>query len=594
VATAVAAAALATIAAERPRASAPAAGGRELARQDCATCHPVPAPDVLPRALWRAEIEKMAMLAEGKPMPGWGEPRPPVTLSAEYQRILAYYEAEAPVALASPQPWPAPPATGARFVRRGISFPDALTAEPAVSNVRLLDLDGDGRPELLATDMRQGVVLVASGHPAAATAAAVAAIPNPAHVSVADLDADGRRDLLVADLGQFLPSDAVKGAAVWLRAQAGGGFAPFREDGFARATDVEAGDFDGDGRLDLVVAAFGWWQSGNVTLLLNRGAGAGPPRLERRVIDDRPGAIHVLPTDVDGDGKLDIVALLAQESEQVVAYLGDGQGGFRAQTLYAAPHPNWGSTGILLADFDGDGDADIVVTNGDMFDDGILKPYHGIQWLENKGKLRFEPHALAPLAGVHRAVVADLDGDGDLDVAACALVLGAPPAVARALPSLVWLEQVRRGRFERRTIETGNATHATLDAGDVDGDGDVDLYVVVGGEFPGDGFLDALFVNPGSGNRWVTLRLTGTRSNRSAIGARLAVRVRTDAGSRDIHRVVGSGGSFGASTLQQEIGLGAATAIERVTVRWPSGATEEFTDVPLDSVVALREGSGRK
>jgi hypothetical protein len=129
--------------------------------------------------------------------------------------------------------------------------------------------------------------------------------------------------------------------------------------------------------------------------------------------------------------------------------------------------------------------------------------------------------------------------------------------------------------------------------GDVDGDGDLDVYLVVGGEFPGDGFLDALFVNPGNGNRWVTLRLQGVRSNRSAIGARLALRVRTAGGTREIHRLVGSGGSFGASTLQQEIGLGPATAVESLTVRWPSGLIEAFTGVPLDAVAVLKEGAGR-
>jgi hypothetical protein len=187
-----------------------------------------------------------------------------------------------------------------------------------------------------------------------------------------------------------------------------------------------------------------------------------------------------VPTDLDADGRTDIVALVAQQHEQVMAYMNEGPGkAFRAELLYAAPHPNWGSSGIQVVDLDRDGDADVLMTNGDMFDDRLLKPYHGIQWLENTGKRPFTAHPLARLPGVHRAVAADLDGDGDLDVVAAAFTAGTVGGAEAKLPSLVWLEQTRRGRFERRTLEVANPVRATLDVGDVDQDGDLDIVTGV-------------------------------------------------------------------------------------------------------------------
>jgi hypothetical protein len=114
------------------------------------------------------------------------------------------------------------------------------------------------------------------------------------------------------------------------------------------------------------------------------------------------------------------------------------------------------------------------------------------------------------------------------------------------------------------------------------------------GHFSGDIYQNLLFRNPGHGNRWITLRLRGTTTNRAAIGARIHVRVVTETGERDIYRVVGTGGSFGSSSLQQEIGLGQATSIRFVEITWPvSGETTIFTDVGMDQFLVITEGDPR-
>ena len=113
--------------------------------------------------------------------------------------------------------------------------------------------------------MRQGVVLLAKGSVAERRSRS---IPNPAHVSLVDLDGDGRHDLLVGDLGQFFPGDHERGAVAWARGLAGGYAPPVLWDGFPRVADAQAGDLDGDGRLDVAVAAFGWRAKGKVTVML--------------------------------------------------------------------------------------------------------------------------------------------------------------------------------------------------------------------------------------------------------------------------------------------------------------------------------------
>jgi hypothetical protein len=327
-------------------------------------------------------------------------------------------------------------------------------------------------------------------------------------------------DLLVADIGFFLPEDHEKGAVVWLRRRADGSYEKrVLAEKLPRVTDVEAADFDGDGDLDLVVAAFGLYTRGGILLLENRTTDWKEPQFVATTLDERTGALHVPVADLDGDGRPDFVALLAQQHETVVAFLNRGPGPFEKKTVFAARTPAWGSTGIDLVDFDGDGDLDVLMTNGATLDDATVKPWHGVRWLENRGSYPFEPHDLAALPGAHRARAVDLDGDGDLDVAVAAF-LPDPDRTRGSLASLVWLERKAPGVFERHTLQAGQLSHTTLDLGDVDGDGDVDL---VTGNFVGFTFArtDTGFRAEGWVELWVN-RATrgvwgaGAPQNRSA------------------------------------------------------------------------------
>ena len=127
--------------------------------------------------------------------------------------------------------------------------------------------------------------------------------------------------------------------------------------------------------------------------------------------------------------------------------------------------------------------------------------------------------------------------------------------------------------------------------GDIDNDGDQDIYAVLGGAYEGDVYQNSLFLNPGAGHHWITLILEGRKTNRSAIGARIRVRVQSDRGPREIHTTVSTGGSFGSSSLRQEIGLGDATAVDWLEVRWPgSGLVQSFEAVKLNETYRLLEG----
>jgi hypothetical protein len=449
------------------RADAPGPARAELARQvhdGCSACHAYPPPDSFPRRDWAREVAQGYAFAR--------EFRPDLELPP-FGDTVAYYESQAPEELALP-PIPRAPAPFPVDFEPSGDGPDP--PDPAVSNVNLVHLFDDRRLEVLACDMRHNVVKLLRPYEPRPRWQVLARAPHPVHTEVVDLDGDGVKDILVACLGAFLPTDERCGSVLWLRGDRSGGFTPVPLlQGVGRVADVRAADFNGDGKLDLVVASFGWRRVGSIVVLENRTTDWGRPVFVPHEIDPRHGAIHVPVADLNGDGRPDFVGLISQEHETVVAFLNEGGFRFRKEVIYTAPHPAYGSSGIELVDLDGDGDLDVLYTSGDSMDNNLIRPEHGVHWLENRGRFPFTYHRLATLFGAHRAVAADFDGDGDLDVLAVSFLPRKVFPRQQDLDSVILLEQVAPGRFVRHALQRGACDHVTCAAGDIFGRGRVDF-----------------------------------------------------------------------------------------------------------------------
>jgi hypothetical protein len=454
-----------------PPPDTPGEADPERVRQFCGTaCHAYPPPSTFPRSAWRREVKQAYDL--------FGDSKLQIADFPSQESVALYYETRAPVELPLLKQSKPQRELSVSFKRKGFRLPDESIA-PAVSNINLVHLFDAKRLDVLACEMRRGQVLALQPYaPEPAWRVLYTHGPdqgfNPAHAEAVDLDGDGIRDILVANLGYMGPTDAPCGSVLWLRGLGDGRFeAHTLLDGVGRVDDVQAADFRGSGKLDLIVAAFGWRNTGAIYYLENQTTDWKKPHFVQRVLDDRHGTVQVPVGDLNGDGKPDFVAVISQEHETIVAFLNEG-GRFRKETLYTAPHPAYGSSGIELVDLNGDGRLDVLYTNGDTLDPpALLKPYHGVQWLENRGRFPFTHHPLTSMYGVMHAVAADFTGKGRKDIVAVSFLSGEgfPQRKPLQLDSVILLEQIAQGKFIRHSLETVTCDHFTCAAGDIYGDG---------------------------------------------------------------------------------------------------------------------------
>src|SRR5208283_343104 len=411
----------------------------------------------------------------------------------------------------------------------------------------------------------------------------------------ADYNNDGCMDILVLRGAWEFPS-----RKSLLRNNCDGTFTDVtKEAGLAEpATRTQAAvwaDIDNDGFVDLFVGN----ENGPSQLFRNRGDGTFEDISHAAGIDRVAFTKGVVAADYDNDGYVDFYVSNLYGGNFL--YHNNHDGTFTEVSQQAGVHlENSQSFATWFFDYDNDGWPDLFVTSYYFSIDESLRSYLGLpinvetqKLFRNLGNGTFKDVTkevgLAQVFLPMGANFGDFDNDGFLDIY---LATGGP-AYGALMPKVLLQNQSGRS-FVDVTAASGTGElhkgHGTAFA-DLANRGFEDLLSSSGGATPGDAHALRVFRNPGNDNDWITVRLVGVKSNRAAIGSKIKVTVENKGqGVRSIYRTVGSGGSFGASPLEQHIGLGKAAQILSLEITWPASKTQQkFTAVGKNQFLEIKE-----
>jgi enediyne biosynthesis protein E4 len=443
-------------------------------------------------------------------------------------------------------------------------------------------------------------------------------------VCIGDYDNDGYEDLFVSYYGKnVLYHNDGNGTFTDVSEKAGVAGRTTRW-----GTGCAFVDYDRDGNLDLFVANYidldlatapvpesgpclyksvmvacgpPGLNGGKNILYHNNGDGTFTDVSERAGITKVTGTygLGVLTADFNNDGWPEIY--VANDSTPSLLYQNKKDGtfvdvGMESGAVLSPDGKPQAGMGVSAADYDLDGNLDIVKTN---FAGDTPSLYH------NRGNLDFEDATFTGGLGAHTQYLGwgcgffDMDNDGWPDILLCNGHVY--PEVEQLTTEAGYPQQkllyrnLRNGRFEEVTTQGGPGITAKAPArgcafGDFDNDGDIDVVVNTVNDYP-----QLLRCDSRLNNNWIKIRTIGTKSNRSGIGARLKCVTRVPGENKPHEQIdeVRSGGSYiSQNDLRIHFGLGTAAKVDVLEIRWPSGLLETLKDVPANQLVYVREGSG--
>ena len=448
----------------RPRQS----DGEKLARANCAVCHAFPEPQLLDKKTWEAGVLPqmgkrlgvgMTSLAAEMSRSPYMAVLPKRVSEQDWQKIVGYYREHAPDSLPY-QSLPAEPVLDPAFFKTGPLVPRLMSR----AIITLLKTDSI-HSRIFVGEAGSNTLRIFDWNRRLLSSLKLGSPPT-------DLIVDGD-SVLVLESGILNPNDEPKGTLVKFEFAGADSLRSPRAviDSLLRPVFVRQFDFDQDGVNEFLICEFG---DNHGELALYKFDGS---KYRRRVIDASPGPIRFEIRDMTGDGTPDIVALFAQGDERIVLFENDGKGNFSGrQRILARFPPVYGSMYFSMHDFNGDGNQDILYVNGDNFDySRVLKPYHGIRILENDGKNNFHERFFFPMYGAARAEVADFDKDGDLDILATS---NFPDSERHPERGIMFLENTGEYRFRPYAFNVASSNQWNLMAtADLNKDGWLDVIV---------------------------------------------------------------------------------------------------------------------